>query len=133
MGTDPADSPAMTREAMMAFAQGWIAAWNRRDVDAVLSHFADDAIFISPVAHQYVGSSTLHGKAALADYWRTALERLSKLEFTLDHATWDPDARELLIVYQADLNGERRRACELMIFDPAGRQIKGEAMYGAPL
>ena len=64
---------------------------------------------------------------------RTALERLSKLEFTLDHATWDPDLRELVVLYQADLNGESRRACELMTFDPAGRQTRGEAMYGATL
>jgi hypothetical protein len=28
---------------MMMFAETWIAAWNRRDVDAVLAHFAEEA------------------------------------------------------------------------------------------
>jgi hypothetical protein len=33
----------MTYESMMTFADSWIAAWNRRDVEAVLEHFAEDA------------------------------------------------------------------------------------------
>ena len=32
------------------FAEEWAAAWNRRDVDAVLAHFHDDVVFTSPVA-----------------------------------------------------------------------------------
>ena len=40
----------MTHESMMMFAETWIAAWNRRDVDAVLAHFAEEAQFVSPVA-----------------------------------------------------------------------------------
>jgi ketosteroid isomerase-like protein len=38
----------MTYESMMLFAETWIAAWNRRDIDAVLVHFADEAQFVSP-------------------------------------------------------------------------------------
>jgi ketosteroid isomerase-like protein len=26
----------------MMFAETWIAAWNRRDIDAVLAHFAEE-------------------------------------------------------------------------------------------
>ena len=73
----------MSYRSMMEFAEGWIAAWNRRDVDSVLGHFADDAEFISPLAQKYSGSSSLIGKAALAPYWRTALENITALEFTL--------------------------------------------------
>lgn len=123
----------MTRDAMMAFAEGWIRAWNRRDVEVVLSHFRDDAVFLSPVAAKYVGSSRIEGKTALANYWRSALDKLTTLAFTLDRATWDPVRRELNVIYEADLNGQRRRACELMIFDEHGEQIQGEAFYGAEL
>lgn len=122
-----------TRDAMMAFAEAWIDAWNRRDVDAVLSHFRNDAVFVSPVAARYVGSSRIEGKAALAAYWRAALDNLTTLAFTLDRATWDPVRRELNVIYEADLNGRRRRACELMIFDEHGGQTRGEAFYGAEL
>ncbi len=83
-------SITMTREGMMAFARDWIAAWNRRDAESVLSHFADDAVFVSPVAAKYTGAGVIQGKSALAEYWNAALERLSTLEFTLDYASWDP-------------------------------------------
>jgi hypothetical protein len=95
----------MTCESMMTFAENWIAAWNRRDVDAVLAHFADDAQFMSPVARNFVGRPVLRNKQELADYWRAALDRISILEFRLDHATWDERCRELNVVYEANLNG----------------------------
>jgi ketosteroid isomerase-like protein len=40
----------MTYESMMIFAETWITAWNRRDVEGVLAHFAEEAEFVSPVA-----------------------------------------------------------------------------------
>ena len=52
----------MTYDSMMLFAETWIAAWNRRDVDAVLAHFADDAEFVSPAAHKFVGHSVLRSR-----------------------------------------------------------------------
>lgn len=36
------------------FAEDWLAAWNRHDVDAVLAHFHDDVVFTSPVAARVV-------------------------------------------------------------------------------
>jgi hypothetical protein len=123
----------MTYESMMAFAESWIAAWNRRDIEAVLAHFAEEAQFVSPVARNLVGHSVLRDKQELRDYWRAALERISVLEFRLDHAAWDERRRELNVVYEANLNGERKRACEIMQFDAAGRRIRGEALYGAAI
>ena len=123
----------MTYDSMMSFAEAWIAAWNRRDVDAVLTHYADDAEFVSPVARNVVGRPVLRNKRALEDYWRAALARISTLEFKLNHATWDERHCELNIVYEANLNGERKRACEIMRFDAAGRQVAGEALYGAAI
>jgi ketosteroid isomerase-like protein len=121
----------MTYDSMMRFAEAWIAAWNRRDVDAVLAHFDENAQFMSPMARNFVGRPMLQNKKELAHYWRAALERISSLEFELDHASWDEKRRELNVVYEANLSGERKRACELMQFDESGRQIWGEALYGA--
>ena len=123
----------MTCESMMMFAETWIAAWNRRDVDAVLAHFAEEAQFVSPVALNFVGRPVLRNKKELEDYWRRALDRISVLEFKLDHATWDERRKELNVVYEANVNGERKRACEIMQFDASGRQIRGEAFYGAAI
>ena len=121
----------MNYQSMMAFAESWIAAWNRRDVEAVLAHYSETAQFVSPVASNLVGRPMLRDKKELEAYWRTALARISTLEFKLDHAAWDEKRLELNIVYEANLNGERKRACEIMQFDAAGRQVRGEALYGA--
>ncbi|MDP4023370.1 nuclear transport factor 2 family protein [Methylobacterium sp. NEAU 140] len=123
----------MSRDAMMRFAAAWIANWNRRDVEAVLGHFADDATFVSPVARDVVGEAVLTGKEGIGAYWRAALDRIPSLRFTLDHATWDDARRELTVIYVAERDGRRRRACEIMTFDAAGRQVRGEAFYGADL
>ena len=123
----------MTYDSMMRFAEGWIAAWNRRDVDAVLAHYAEEAQFTSPKARGLAGCAVLRNKKEIEAYWRAALARISVLEFTLDHAAWDERRRELNVVYQANLDGERTRTCEIMRFDEQGRQIAGEALYGAAI
>jgi len=79
----------MTYERMMSFAEQWIANWNRRDIEAVLMHFTDDAQFISPVANTVAGRSVLRNKEELRAYWQTAMTRVSALEVKLDHASWE--------------------------------------------
>ena len=123
----------MSRDAVAMFTNAWIRDWNGRDLDAILAHYADDVEFRSPTAAAVVGLSTIGGKAALAAYWRAALARHSALHFALDRFVWDAEAAELVIVYIAELNGQRRRACESFRFGPSGLVVAGEAMYGAEL
>lgn len=65
------------------FAAEWAAAWNRRDVEAVLAHFHDDVVFTSPVAAEIVTGSAgvVRGKAALREYWYAALAAVPDLHF----------------------------------------------------
>jgi hypothetical protein len=67
------------------FAEEWAAAWNRRDVDAVLAHFHDDVVFTSPVAAQLVPDSggVVRGKSALREYWSAALKVVPDLHFDI--------------------------------------------------
>ena len=123
----------MTHDSMMSFAADWVANWNRRDIDAVLGHFADDAEFVSPLASKYAGEPVLRGKAAIGGYWRAALGRIETLGFALDHAIWDEHRRELVVITEANLNGNRQRACEIMRFGADGLQVHGDAYYGAAL
>jgi ketosteroid isomerase-like protein len=120
----------LTRDEALAFAERWIRSWNQRDLNVILGHYADDVRFRSPRAARLIGTPTIEGKAALASYWRTALERNTSLRFALDHIVWDGEAAELLIVYIADINDHPMRACETFRFDPAGRVVEGEAMHG---
>lgn len=67
------------------FAREWMAAWNARDLEAVLAHFSDDAMFSSPVAlrmgHGIDG--VLTGKDAIRQYWTAALALKPALPFTV--------------------------------------------------
>jgi hypothetical protein len=66
-----------------SFAQGSADAWNRRDVEAVLSHFHDDVEFSSPVAAQVLPGTegVVRGKDELRTYWTTALALVPELHF----------------------------------------------------
>lgn len=113
-----------------SFVRDWITAWGRKDVDAVLAHYAESATFRSPKAEAIVGRARLEGKAALAEYWRAAVARIDTIRFELDHAHWAAETRTLTIVYVAELAGRRARACEVMRFDAEGLVVEGEAFYG---
>jgi ketosteroid isomerase-like protein len=65
------------------FADEWFAAWNRGDVDAVLAHFHDDVVYTSPYAAEFVPGSAgvVRGKAALREYWYTAMKAIPDLHF----------------------------------------------------
>ncbi|HZQ34425.1 MAG TPA: nuclear transport factor 2 family protein [Dehalococcoidia bacterium] len=123
----------MTYERAQAFARRWAEEWNRRDVEAVLAHFADNVSFTSPKAAATVGTATVEGKAALRAYWLAGLQRLERIRFEIDHAIWDPAGSELAIVYAATLNGQTNRAIELLHLNSLGLADRGEALYGALL
>ncbi|CAN5272059.1 hypothetical protein BH09BAC4_BH09BAC4_07420 [soil metagenome] len=40
----------ITDEYARTFAQEWIAAWNARDLDQLLSYYTDDFVNITPMA-----------------------------------------------------------------------------------
>ena len=68
------------------FAADWIAAWNSRDLDRVLAHYAADFEFSSPFIAKVVGepSCILRGKQTVGAYWAKALAGLPDLVLTLD-------------------------------------------------
>lgn len=130
----PLAAPAlgvMTEAAAQEFARHWVDAWNRRDVEAVLAHFADEVSFTSPKAQVFAGTPRIEGKAALRAYWRAGLARIEHLRFELDEAIWSARTETLTVVYRAIFDHQPAvRAVEIMRFR-GGRVVRGEALYGA--
>ena len=83
-----------------SFARSWVAAWNSHDVEAVLAHFHDDAVFSSPVALLlgYGEMGAVHGKRAIRRYWTKALAANPELHFELNAVYGGTDA--LVIVFK---------------------------------
>ncbi len=67
------------------FADRWIAAWNSHDLDAIMSHYAEDVVLISPTAARLLEdpSGTVKGDTALRSYFKRGLEAYPNLHFEL--------------------------------------------------
>ena len=96
----------------------------------MLAHFHDDVVFTSPVAARVLPETggVVRGKAALRDYWMTALSMLPDLHF------------ELIGVYQGEsllvINYRNERGGlvnEVLMFDEAAWCARATApIWGSP-
>ena len=108
-----------------AYAQAWIDAWNRRDVEAVLEHFHEDAVFTSPLAARLGKGDfgVIRGKEELREYWNYALSLIDTLHFELTGLYAGTDT--LLIAFRTH-DGENR--VEVLRFRD-GLVIEGHGTY----
>jgi hypothetical protein len=96
-----------------AFVDSWVTAWNAHDVDTVLTHFAGDVTFRSPVAvHLLAGDGVIRGKDALRAYWAEGLRRIPDLRFEVLGSYVGVDC--LVINYRNQKGG---LVNEVLIFD----------------
>ena len=116
-----------------AFARQWAEAWNRRDVECVLSKFADDAVFMTPYSQALGMPAPIQGKDELRKYWILALSRVrGELRFEVETVLVDERARAITIVYDSHRGHDRTRAVEIMhLDDKMERVVRAEALYGA--
>jgi len=112
------------------FARDWAAAWNRRDIEAVLAHFHDDVVFTSPTALAVTGSPVVRGKDALRAYWTKAMAGIASIRFIVTRVLWDPEINELAIIYMADIDGRTRSVSENLTFGQDGTVARAEIFHG---
>jgi ketosteroid isomerase-like protein len=120
-----------TQADSRAFADAWVSEWNRKDVEAMLTHFSDDVVFALPRAQAILGSSRVEGKTKLREYWSRAIGRVQTIHFVLDHVISEGD--RMVIVYVAEIDGRRMRVAEFLKFGDDGLIYEGEAMHGVEL
>jgi len=73
----------LNKEDAEAIAWNWIDAWNRHDLESIMSHYAEDVEFTSPFIIKLTGNSTgtLKGREMLRAYFKKALDTYSDLRF----------------------------------------------------
>lgn len=115
----------LTRATAHRFAKEWISAWNSHDLDRILAHYSDDFTMSSPRIADLAGEATgvLHGKRAVADYWRLAMAKAPELHFTLIDVFLGADS--VAVHYQ----GLRGPVVEVFFFDADGRVARAAAHY----
>jgi ketosteroid isomerase-like protein len=108
------------------FAERYYAAWNKRDLDAILALYAEDIEFSSPyiAALGFSPDGVIHGKDFLRLYFEKALERAPQLTFTPEALL--VGARGHTLIYR---NHRGERAAETHEMDAAGLVIRADATY----
>jgi len=108
------------------FASKWIEDWNSRDIERVLSHYAEDAEFRSPNAVPITGSGIVRGREALRNYWKPALERRPMLKFHLKDVFI---GHQTISIHYGDELG--RNVVETLVLNDSGQAIFGCGCYAA--
>ena len=87
-------------------ALDWLAAFNARDVDALLALYSPQAVHLSPKLrdHQPESGGRIQGHAALRAWWSDAFKRLPTLHYALMRLT--SGAAHVFIEYTRTVNGE---------------------------
>ncbi len=66
-------------------AESWAAAFNERDLDAIMDHYTDDVHVTSPVLARLTGdpSGQVRGKASLRDCFERGLALMPEVHFEI--------------------------------------------------
>jgi len=109
---------------LAALGHTWVEAWNARDLERVLTLYAEDAVMTSdriPVMG-FDSSGTVRGKDALRAYWGKALGLIPNLHFTVIDVFVSPDSA--VVFYE---NERGKRICEYLRVNEAGLIVQGSA------
>ena len=115
-----------TPETAAAFAQRWYAAWNARDIDAIMACYEPTIEHSSPFIKRYNGTddTSLRGIVAVRDYFERALKRNPTLRFDPLHLTIGLES--VILVYRR-MTGDL--AAELFAFDGEGKVVRSVSHY----
>lgn len=115
-------------EGLKRAAVAWCEAWNRRDLDSVMGHYADAVEFSSPTVPERWGRSDgwLHGKEELRANFAIGIAK-DGLHFEFVDILFGIDAA--CILYRRE-NGAV--VADLVEFDNSGHAIRVVACYGRP-
>lgn len=118
----------MTKDEAWSLANHWMASWNARDLDAIMTHYDDAVELTSPVAAQLlnVSSGKVIGKANLRAYFQRGLEAYPQLRFHLEEVLWGVNS---VVLYYTNQKGTR--TAEFMELSATGKVTRVVAQYNA--
>jgi ketosteroid isomerase-like protein len=119
--------PVISEADARRIAEEWIDAWNRHDLDAIVDHYADDVVSISPLAVERLGvaDGAVRGKDQLRDYFARGIAPGSTLHFELQRVLTSIDG---MAIYYTRENG--KHCIDVMTFNDAGKVVAARVFYG---
>jgi len=115
-----------------AHVKRWIEAWNKHDLQTVLSMYSEEIEFSSPKIKAVFPERTISkikNKKDLEAYWSKALKKYPKLNFVLKESKFHNNV--CLIEYYAVWDGRTRTPVIEKFEMQNGLVIKSSVFYGA--
>ena len=108
----------ITASQAQTIATKWVEAWNALNLDAILSHYSDNIVLVSPIAERLVerSSGQIMGKEDLASYFRLGLKQYPDLHFRINNVMHGVNS---LVIHYTNQNGIE--AAEYMQINSAGK------------
>ncbi len=116
--------------APQELARAWVAAFNARDLEALLALYADDAVHHSPKlrARRPETGGNVRGKEALRAWWADSFDRLPGLHYEARRVT--ASGHLLILEYDRSLPGEATLAVAELFVVRAGRIAESRVYHG---
>lgn len=108
----------------MQFAREWEASWNSHEIQRIISHYADDIVLVSPIAHRLLGRPEVKGIEAVKSYFMKGLQAYSNLKFEVVDVL---HGEESIVLCYINQNGVR--AAEFMQIGSEGKVSRMHAHY----
>ncbi|MFN7133049.1 MAG: NUDIX domain-containing protein [Myxococcales bacterium] len=118
-------------EPLVALARAWLSAFNRRDLDALLALYADDAVHTSPKLRVQKPETRgeVRGKAALRGWWSGAMHRLPGLRY--DEQRLTAGGSQVFMEYLRVNPGEEPYVvAEVLVTGSDGRIVASHVYHG---
>jgi hypothetical protein len=109
-----------------AFAEDWVDAWNRHDLDAIVSHYADPPEHSSPLIVERLGRAdgTIRSAEELRAYFQRGLEGAPPLRFELLDVF--PGVSSVAVLYR---NHRGKTVLEVMYLDAQNKVTRSTVHY----
>ncbi|MDB5117452.1 MAG: hypothetical protein JWQ79_2944 [Mucilaginibacter sp.] len=110
-----------------AIALDWIAAWNRLDIDGIMSHYADDIIFYAPtvIKRWNIAEGKLAGKEKLRAHFLKGFELAPNLHFEFIDVLTGVDG--MTIIYKRETGV---LVADVVVLNQQGKGVLVKAYYG---
>jgi hypothetical protein len=117
----------LTDETARRVAEEWCDAWNRKDLDAVMAHYAENVAFSSPTVVRRLGIADgwLHGSTRLRENFVIGIAA-ERLRFDLVDVV--VGVTSMCVIYRRETGQLVNDTVEL---DEQGKAIRVVACYGA--
>jgi ketosteroid isomerase-like protein len=113
----------------MRLVQDWLEGWNGHDLDRVMAHYADDAVFESPTVLLFAPTAggIVRGRGAIRALFAGALAHFPRLRFELYDVIERPGA---VIVIHRKVNGfVERPGLTVETFETTDGRVRRNVVY----